>query len=344
MTADDDKGSIRRPTEEFAVPEPPPGVGPGFLSDFWQSQDSLPRISGIEVMFYYLHRGLHNIIALPTSSGITILTIGIALFSLGGFLLILQNVERIIEGSGTNYQLTAYFKDAVDESQVVPFMEQLEKDTRIRSVKYVSRDEALELFREALGPKDSLLDGLTGNNPLPASVDLVVQPDELGISSVERVVQSLRASEIVDDLVYGSEWAEKTRGVLQVFRLFGVWAILIALGIIVFLISNTIKLVIYARREEVAIMQLVGASDSFIKIPFVLGGLLQGLIGSVFGLAFLRLSFLLLDLQIRNSTVLGVGIPQMHFLTAWGLTAILLVGAIVGAIGSFFALGRFMNH
>ncbi len=343
MTTDDteDLGSLV--AEGFSVPEPPPGFGPGFLSDYWKSQDALPKISGMEVALYYLQRGFHSIVSLPMSSGITILTIGVALFSLGGFLLILQNVEEVIEGSGSNYQLTAYFRDSVGEADVLSFMEQLEQDTRIRSVKYISREQAIELFREELGPKQSLLDGIAAVNPLPASVDLVVQPDELGISSVENVVESLRASDLIDDLVYGSEWVEKTQGVLRVFRLFGISALLIALAIIVFLISNTIKLVIYARRDEVAIMQLVGASDSFIKIPFVLGGLLQGLVGSIFGLGFLRLGFLLLDMQIRNSTVLGVGIPEIHFLTLWGLIAILLVGAVVGAVGSFFALGRFMN-
>ena len=331
------------PQDGFTVPEPPTGLGPGFLSEYWKSRGPLPLMGTGELVMYYLQRGVQNVFSLPMSSGITVMTTGLALFLLAGFLLLLQNVQTILEDSGTNFQVTAYFSDFAKEGEVLSFMESLEKDTRIRSAKYVSSSEALKEFKESLGTKDSLLEGLAGENPLPASVDLIVQPDELGIQSVENVVTSLRGSPIIEDLVYGNEWVDRTKGVVSVFRLFGFSALLIALATIIFLISNTIKLVIYSRRQEIAIMQLVGASDAFVRVPFVLGGLLQGLVGSVFGLGFLKLGFLMLNSQIGNSTVLGVAIPELYFLTVPSVCAILSIGAVIGAAGSFFALGRFMN-
>jgi cell division transport system permease protein len=90
-------------------------------------------------------------------------------------------------------------------------------------------------------------------------------------------------------------------------------------------------------------MQLVGASDSFIKIPFLIGGVLQGVIGSLLGLFFLKLGFALLNFELRNSQVLGVAISHISFLPVWLTLIIIVLGVAVGAVGSLMSLGRFLN-
>lgn len=325
------------------VHEPTPGIGSGFLGEYWQSQRSLPKIQGPEVWLYYFQQGVRTISALPGSSMISVLTIAVSLFLLAGFLLILQNVGGLLTEAGSTLFVTAYVTEDAAPSDVSAFVRKLESSERVRSVSFVSKERALEIFREDLGARSGFLEGLDEKNPLPASVDIVLRPGDDSGSSIEALLEGLRAHSVVDELVYGSEWVERMQRVVRVFRGFGLVSLLVALGIIMFLISNTIKLVIYARRDEIGIMQLVGASDSFVRIPFVIGGLLQGLVGSLFGLLLLRLAFWLLNMEVRDSTVFGVALPDMVFLSFWSIFALIFLGLCVGAFGSFFALRKFMN-
>lgn len=329
--------------ERISVPEPPPGIGPGFLSDYWRSQEPLPTIEGFQVVWYYLQRGFQSMIALPMSNAITIFTIAISLFTLGGFLLVLQNIQNILESAGNTLYVTAYVKESAPESEVSDIIRELEANQRVRSVEFVTKKMALERFRSDLGSKASLLDGLDQENPLPASVDVVLQPDELTTDAGERLVASLRQKSVFDEVVFGSDWVERAQSVLTAFRIIALVSVVCALAVIIFLIGNTIKLVIYARRDELSIMQLVGASDTFVKVPFVIAGLLQGVVGSVLGLVLLQGMFGLIDSSLQGAELFGATIPEFSFLHLGSVIGIVLLGVAVGALGSFFALGRFMK-
>lgn len=324
------------------LPEPPSGMGSGFLTDYWQSQEPLPKIRGFEVPFYYLSQGVRTVVALPTSSMITIFTIAISLLLFAGFLLIVQDVAQVLQEAGSSLYLTAYLKDDAPEGAVTDFIRELENNSRIRSVKYITKAEALTQFRGDLGPRGSILEGLEDKNPLPASVDIVLRAEDGG-TNAEALVTKLRQVPVVEEVAYGSEWVERAQGVLNVFRLFGLITLLIALAVIIFLISNTIKLVIYARRDEIGIMQLVGASDNFVRVPFVIGGTIQGLVGSIIGLVCLRVCFFLVRFELKSSSIIGISLPDFAFLNGWTIAGIVMIGFFVGAVGSFFALGRFMN-
>ena len=146
-----------------------------------------------------------------------------------------------------------------------------------------------------------------------------------------------------DEVVFGSDWVERAQSVLTAFRIIALVSVVCALAVIIFLIGNTIKLVIYARRDELSIMQLVGASDTFVKVPFVIAGLLQGVVGSVLGLVLLQGMFGLIDSSLQGAELFGATIPEFSFLHLGSVIGIVLLGVAVGALGSFFALGRFMK-
>ncbi|OVE80129.1 hypothetical protein BVY02_01150 [bacterium J17] len=325
------------------IPEQSVELGSGFLRDYWESKEPLPKFEGLALYWYFVQRAFQTVISLPMSSFITIMTIAVSLFLLSGFLLLLTNVDRMISSAGGTLQVTAYFAEGATEGEITSLIEKLEQSPKIRSIEFVSKSKALENFRADLGSRSSFLEGLDENNPLPSSIDIVFRPDELGINSLEKTIAGIRNTAFVDEVVYGSEWVEKTQGVLRLFRYVGVVTLGIALLIIVFLIANTIKLVIYSRRDEIAIMQLVGASDSFVKVPFILGGLFQGILGSVVAIFFLRVAFSVLNIQVKSSNVFGVAIPRLMFLDFWSILGVIFLGVVVGAIGSMFALGRFMN-
>ncbi|MFN8391528.1 MAG: permease-like cell division protein FtsX [Bdellovibrionota bacterium] len=330
--------------QSFNVPEPPTGMGSGFLTEYWQQEDPLPRIRGFRNVWYFIQQGFKTVAALPMSSGITIMTIATSLFLLAGFLLAVQNVGRLVVSAGSTFYVTVYVKEQAPQNEVNDFIRELEGNPRVRSVEYISKDQALEAFRKDLGARSAFLEGIEKDNPLPASIDVVLQPDDLGINAVSSMLERLRANTtVVDEVVYGNEWVERMQGVLRIFRLFGAVSMVIMLVVVISLIANTIKLVIYARRDEIGIMQLVGASEWFVKTPFIVGGLIQGGVGSVLGIIFLRMSFALLTSQIQNMTLFGSLFPQLTFLHWATISAIVLFGLLIGALGSFFSLGRFMN-
>lgn len=324
------------------IPEPAANIGRGVLSNIWYSQGSLPKLGGLERVFYYLKRGIDTVTVLPMSNGIAIMTIAISLFLFSAFFLAIQNIDRIISYAGSNLYVTAYVKSDSSEEAVKRYMEELKKDKRVRFVDYITKERALEIFREELGVRHSFLDGLEKENPLPTSLELSLFPDELGLGE-DGIIKRLRDNPLIDEVIYGSEWVEHMKKLLRVFRLVGYVSLAIILVIIVFLIANTIKLVIYARREEISIMQLVGASDTFVRVPFILGGMFQGVLGAVAGIALLRIVYLIVNYEMQYATLFGVALPNLYFLSPLALLCILLLGMVVGSVGSLLALGRFMN-
>ena len=331
------------PGGKVVLPEQRVEIARGFLRAYWGSREPLPKMQGVQVPLYFLQRGLQTIQSLPGSSAITVMTIAVSLFLLAGFLLILKNVGALLEETGTSQYLSAYLSASADSTDISRFIQELEGSRRVRSVQYISKEDALRILHRDLGSRSGFLAGLEKDNPLPASLDIVLNRIPGETDQAQSFVDNLRNNPLVDEVVFGSEWVAQMQGVIMVFRAFGFLSLIIALAIIAFLISNTIKLVIFSQKDEISIMQLVGASRAFVKIPFIIGGIMQGVVGSLVALILLKCAFMLLNSQLRGSVLFGIAFPELVFLNMSAVVMILLVGIIIGALGSFFALGRFMN-
>lgn len=328
----------------ISLHEPRPGIATGTLTEIWRSTPTFPTIQGWGLLWYYVSRGWKTSLALPLSNAVTVLTVGVSLFLFSTFLTVITNVDRILTEAGGLLNVTLYIKDNIPDVEINNLIRELsERKSLIRSVKYVSKGEALQQFRRDLGTNGGFLIGMESDNPLPASLDLVLYPDELQINKIDRLLLEFSSPGVVDEVVYGSRWVDRLKGVVNAYRLFGFSFLCVVLIVLLFLISNTIRLAIYSRRDEIAIMQLVGASRSFVEVPFVVAGALQGLIGSGLGLVASLGAFLLVNVQLQNSSIFGVAIPQLFFLGPVAIVAILIVGVAVGAIGSLLSLGRFLN-
>lgn len=327
----------------FRFGSPSEDLGSGFLTEYWHSSEALPRITGLEVPIYFFLQGLKNIYALPMSNAIAVTTIAVAFYLFSGFFLLIQNADNLLSRAGGSLNATVYLKDNVQDRDVNEFLRELENNPDILKVQYISSEQALELLRKDLGEQSSFLEGLEGDNPLPASVDFVLRPDALGITQIESTVFRLREKPIVDEVIFGSEWVEKFQRILQVFR-YTTWLVLaVVLAIMVFIIANTIKLIVYSRRDEISIMRLVGATPGFVKFPFFLGGLFQGLIGSACSILFVYISYLLLNAEVQNTAVLGFTITGLDFLSLYQVSVLVIFGALVGGIGSLIAVRRFVD-
>lgn len=315
----------------------------GFLSEYWKTGASLPRIRGLGVLLYYLRRGLVNLWALPGSALISVLSIAISLYVFAGVLLILENISSVLNRLGTTLSVVAYVKEGAEPAAVNEFVRELEVNPRVRSVRFVSKEAALEELKKDFGSRSDVLRGLERENPLPASIDVVLQADELKVNSVDDLLSNIKNRPVIDEVSFGSDWVDRVARILRGFRSMSMVALLIVLALVVTLIGNTIKLVLYLRRDEISVMQLVGATDSFVKIPFILTGLLQGMVGGVISLLSLKIVFSLFARNLGDMNILGVVVPAPIFLGSQAMLAVVCLGLFVGGVGSFLAVNRFMK-
>ena len=218
----------------------------------------------------------------------------------------------------------------------------LREDAAVDRVTYISKDEALKSLIQELGSYSGFLEGMQNENPLPPTFDVYLKPLSKGNISAENFAAKLRGNALVSDITFSSKWAERMRETVRIFRSLSLLAIVVIAVIVIFLIANTIRLIIYAQREELEIMQLIGAGTAFIKIPYLLCGFLQGFLGSIFALVILKASFAVFRSQFNDLAVVGVLMPKLTYLAPSATLSILIVGIIVGMVGSYLAVERYV--
>jgi len=330
--------------EEFKtikIVEQPVELAEGFLTRYWNSDESLPKLGKVESVVYFFQQAFRNMKALPMSNAIAVITVALSVFLLGGFILLLQNFGGLIRESGNSSTVMVYLQDEIPQKKLSEFVREMENSSLVESVDYISPKDALELFRKDLGSESDFLDGLDGNNPLPGSVELKLKSNRNSEEDLQRLGLSKRS--YVTDVITGSEWVEHTRGVLNVMRFLGVAISLILLFVMVFLISNTIRLVIFYRQREIEIMRLVGATREFVQVPYIAGGALQGFVGSMMGLMLLSGIYLVLNSEFSQIRELMAVLPELKYLNRFVIIFLVLGGTVVGGVGSFFATRKLVD-
>lgn len=331
--------------KHFLVPEQVVEMGTGFISEIAARRREVRGMGRAESMLHLVKRGLDLLFELPYSTVLTTITIVVTLFLFSSFLIFLQNVGTLIVDAGGSRQLTVYVADDASKEQISAFEKKLQSDRNVRKLRFISKLDALELFRSQLGEHAEFVTGLERDNPLPMSFDLSLHPDQLGIElSMRKYAKQLRDEPIVTDVVYGSEWTDHVRSLLRVFQFIGVLSLFVFFVVVLFIISTTIQLVIYARRDEISVMRLVGATDVYIRVPFMISGLLQGFVGSCISLVFLKLAFSVIVIHMQRLILVSIVLPRPSFLGTTMCVMVIVMGAVVGMVGSTIALRRYMEE
>ncbi|MFQ5916623.1 MAG: cell division protein FtsX [Candidatus Binatia bacterium] len=269
-------------------------------------------------------------------------TMAMTLFVFGGFLLLQENLSGLLKGWSSQLQIFAYIEEGLNRSEIESVQGQVRSYPEVESVRYVSKKEAWEKFKGDLGAQSGVLEGLDAAI-LPSSLEIAVKRSHRQRASLVDLANRLKSVEGVGEVEYPEVWMEKLSllllGVQWAKWIFGGFLFMASL----FIVGSTVKLAIMAREDEIEIMQLVGATDGMIKAPFVIEGMIQGLVGAFFSLIFLWLLFLFLNVRLPPS--LGILIPgdQLRFLDIWQALFLLLLGWLLGAVGSLFSLRRFLR-
>jgi cell division transport system permease protein len=265
-------------------------------------------------------------------------TVAVSLFVLGVFLILVLNMNRMASTLESQVQISVYLEEDLSRQQRIDLQSNIEKMQGIDTVKFVDKDEAKARLSERLGDQKYLLEALGDKNPLPDAFELtVVQPD-----MVETAAKAIERMDGVESAKYGQDVVEHLFDITRLMRIFGLVLMLLLAGATIFIISNTIRLTVFARRKEIAIMKYVGATDWFIRWPFLMEGIVLGCIGGILSAIALRSFYAAMAAKIYSTLAFFPLMPQYPFMN-YVTVAIILSGMVIGAIGSAFSLKRFLE-
>lgn len=268
--------------------------------------------------------------------GVTVISVvimSLSLLMLAVFLLATDNLLKIIGHAEQEMEVYAYLEDRVDDDGVLSLHRQLLSMDEVASVVFVSREEALTQFRNELPEEDAeLLDALE-TNPLPNSFWITLKSEYRDRASLAYFAGQVTQISGVEEVRYGKDFVEKFASIIR-----GIYYVDIVVGFIVilsaiFIISNAVRLTVIGRKKNIEILKLVGATNRFITMPFIIEGALQGGVAAVFSLA------LLYALTVISRRV----VPELSFFSVDKSAVFLLTCVLIGSLGSFAALRRYLK-
>ena len=284
-----------------------------------------------------------------------IVTIFLSLFIIGLFVLGSVMISSVVGGVEDSVTIQAYLSDSASDAAVEDFQSEISSWDNVESVTYKSKDEALEEYRTSMSNRNAsdAVAALDGENPLPASLVITLTDPQEVADTAERIMNDASFAEIrdtaddpesspSDDVVYGQGTVDRLFEVTNYIRIAAVVLVAMLTFVAFVFINNTIRLAITARRREIAIMRLVGASNSFIRGPFVMEGVLEAFIAALLAIAALAGGMqVLMPMLQDNLSFLAFNIPnEVLYATFAGL---LVIGIVIGLFGSAIAMRRYLK-
>lgn len=287
---------------------------------------------------YFIQEVFHSLRRNNWMTFASIGTVAVSLFVLGVFLILVLNMNRLAGMLESQVQISVYLEDHLTDREKRQIGYDIESLQGIDTVTYVDREEAKARLAERLGDQKYLLDALSEDNPLPDAFEVTVTTP----SVVESAAEAIDSLQGVEEAKYGQDVVEHLFDITRLMRIFGFVLMGLLGGATLFIISNTIRLTVFARRREIAIMKYVGATDWFIRWPFLLEGIVLGCIGGFIAAVALRSFYAAMAAKIYSTLAFFPLMPQYPFMNYVTL-AILLAGIVIGAIGSVISLKRFLR-
>lgn len=268
----------------------------------------------------------------------SVLTVTLSMFILGVFLSAVLNINHMASYLENQVEMTVYLKDGLKTDQVMGIGKYLKAQPGMKEIKFTNKDQAMKEFRERMGDQQGLLDAINGN-PLPASYQMSFQTPEQ-LKTAAEVVAKYQGVETVQ---YGKDIIEQLYKVAQVIRLSGIVLIVFLAGAELFIISNTIRLTVFARRREIQIMKYVGASNGFIRWPFLFEGMVIGFLGSGFASLILWEGYKMVVSEMASAGLVFIPMIPLWPFMGYNTLIILAAGIVIGVMGSAISLRKYMK-
>lgn len=285
---------------------------------------------------YLLKEGFKNVWSNRIMSIASVCVLISCLILTGAAELLSINVEKVVDSVGQSNETTVYLKDSVSELEAVYIGKDIEKIDNITSVRFYSKDDAFETYREDLG--DELFDRISEkNNPLPDSY--IVAMDDLSL--YENTIKQIQKIDGVDTITNRGEIAKKLTDISNLVNVICFWIVIALIVISLFIIANTIRATMYSRRFEISIMKSVGATNHFVRLPFLVEGVIIGLVSSIIGTACISLLYNA-GMNAIEQFIPFDAIPLSDVII-YVASAFLIAGVLIGFFGSFISIRKYLK-
>ncbi len=284
---------------------------------------------------YIVREGFSGFRRAKLSMTAAIATVCVSLLLLGSFSILVLNANTVVESLREKVEMEAFLADYVTPIETSIVRDSIATLAGVREVRYVSKDSAAKIFREEFGED---INRVLDFNPLPASIKIFLKDGYRNAESAEAIYEEVKGIRGVEDVIYRKTLLEMLdkRATTFLWLVFGI-GMFITLSS-VFLVANTIRLAIYAKRKIVQTMKLIGATKSFVRGPFILEGLVQGFIGGALAAGILFLVFEYLAGWISVELVDFVHVKPIHY------GVVVVTGCLLGFVGSAISIRRFISE
>lgn len=266
------------------------------------------------------------------ANALSIVIMGLSLLILVVFILLTLNVQAVIDRASGEMRAYVYLKDGVGAAASREIQMKLLGRDGVEEVVFVSREEALASFREALGDSKDMLDAL-GSNPLPDAYRIKMKPEFIRSEYMEKLAAEAGAWEGVEEFRYGEKWLGRGEKLVRGFYLVDLVIGVIIFLSVVFVIANTVRLTVLTRQKAIEVAKLVGATNAYIRIPYLVEGALQGAVASLLAMALLA----------AIHAFAKRALPGVLFLRGDSILVFVVFCALLGAAASYGAMRRFLK-
>jgi len=286
---------------------------------------------------YFLKQAFKNMARNKVMSFSTVLTVAISLLIVGSFVVFIVNAGMFIETQSDKTQLSVFVDTTYTQEQAKTVENKLKEIDGVDTLQYKSKDEALKEMIDKQGGESGLQAILGNENPMPHTF-IITGTDNTKLEGISAVAKTIEGVYKVD---YAKDLADRLTSIVNAVRVGGLVAVGILFLIAVFLISTTIKLALYAKRKEIQVMKYVGSSNSFIQGPFLASGMLLGFLGAFVSSVILFVAYKFLMDWAKNVEFLNLSFQSGQI--ALIIAGLLISGILVGAVGSYISLRKYLE-
>jgi cell division transport system permease protein len=266
----------------------------------------------------------------PLLSALGIITIAFSLFAFGLFGLVAINIRKALDQVEERVEVRAFLSDSTEIESVAAAMKDIGEFPEVNRVDYVSKEQALERARREMGEFADVFEA----GVLPASIEVHLRAGQRSPAAVKSVADKIKTYHFVDDVRYGEEWVEKLYRMRNIATVAGIALGIAFATVAVIIIGATIRMTVLARAKEISIMRLVGATDMFIRLPFLIDGLVKGVLGGLLALLFVWIANRVVNEYFMQTIFFN---RELVFVGVVG-------GALMGVLGSLVSVGRHLRR
>lgn len=291
----------------------------------------------IKTLGYHVGQSLKSIRRNKMMSLASVGTVMATLLILGIYFIVMMNINSMVKGVEAGVEIKVFLADDITNNQMSAIETEAKSLPGVTGVTYESKEQAMENFKEQLGENAGLVEDIDPEKVMPSSYIIKME----GPQYVENVVQNLKSMAGVDVIRDAQPIMNKLMEITGFVRTLGISLMIILLIVSIFLISNTIKMAVMSRKREIGIMKYIGATDWFIRWPFVIEGMILGLIGAIVAGILLGYGYIVACDEVSKSMIFVLMEPVdivPYMLAMFGV-----VGIVIGSLGSMLSMRKFLH-